>query len=68
MTDLYLLATVRMKELQQQAERARRGRGPAPWESEPVVGRGRIVVARWLMAAAGRLWPEAGREVLGGAR
>ena len=68
MTDLYLLATVRIKELERQAELARRGLGPAPWESEPVTSRGRVVLARWFLAAAERLWPEARREVMGGVR
>jgi len=61
MTDLYLLATVRMKELERRL-------GPAPWESEPALSRGRMVLARWFLAAAERLWPEARREVMEGVR
>jgi hypothetical protein len=64
MTDLFLLAVVRMKELQREAELA--GRAPRPVRQS--VGRSRIVLAQWLMAAAERLWPEAGRKVAGGAR
>ena len=64
MTDLYLLASVRMKELAREAELARRG--------EPIrrpVSRPRIMLARWLLALAARLWPEAGRHyVMGGSR
>jgi len=66
MTDLYLLATVRLRELHREAELQRRGRPPR--EFEPAVGRSRIVLARWLLAAAERLWPEARRGMLGGAR
>jgi hypothetical protein len=65
MTDMYLLATVRMKELAREAEVARRGRAAIP---RPV-GRPRIMLARWLLALAARLWPEAGRHyVMGGSR
>ena len=66
MTDLYLLAVVRMKELRCEAELARRGR-PARDRGQSV-GRLRMALARWLIAAAQWLWPEAGREVMGGAR
>ncbi|WP_203721024.1 hypothetical protein [Paractinoplanes brasiliensis] len=57
--DLYLLATLRMKERLRQAELA---------QLRPSVSRPRIVLARWLMAAARRLWPEAGREMAGAIR
>ena len=68
MMDPYLLAEVRLKELRREAELARRGQGqPAP-DGEQSVGRSRMVLARWLIAAAGWLWPEAGREVMGGVR
>ena len=66
MTDQYLLAVVRMEELRREAELARR-RG-TPRDVGQSVSRPRIVLARWLMAAAERLWPQAGREVMGGAR
>jgi hypothetical protein len=66
MTDLYLLAAVRMKELRREAELA--GRGRAPREVPQSVSRPRVVLAQWLMAAARRLAPEAGREAIGGAR
>ena len=70
MTDLYVLAAVRMKELElrRQAELARWGPG---WVSRDVgqsVSRPRIVLAQWLMRAAERLWPEAGHTVAGGTR
>jgi hypothetical protein len=68
MTDAYLLAVVRMKELRREAELARRGPGRPPRNVGRSVGRLRIVLAQLLMAAAERLWPEAGREVVGGAR
>jgi hypothetical protein len=68
MTDAYLLAVVRMKELRREAELERRGPGRAPRDVGPSVSRLRIVLAQWLMAAAERLWPEAGRKVTGGAR
>ncbi|GAB2621824.1 hypothetical protein Aab01nite_77230 [Paractinoplanes abujensis] len=61
MMDVYLLATVRMKELQREA--ALRPRSPR--DEKPPVGRPRIVLAQWLMAGARRLWPEAGRDVAG---
>ncbi|MBM2620533.1 hypothetical protein JIG36_34035 [Actinoplanes sp. LDG1-06] len=64
MIDLYLLATVRMKELRHEAELARRGRGPRD-DDRASVSRPRIVLAQWLMAVAERLWPEAGRDVAG---
>ena len=65
MTDLYLLASVRLKELAREAEVARRGRASFP----RLVSRPRIMLARWLLALAGRLWPEAGRHyVMGGSR
>ncbi|MBL7255750.1 hypothetical protein [Paractinoplanes lichenicola] len=63
--DVYLLATVRMKELQREAEL--RQRSPQS-DDKPAVGRHRIVLAQWLMAGAERLWPEAGRGVAGVAR
>jgi hypothetical protein len=72
MTDAYLLAILRMKELRREAELARRGRGREPGrpprEGGPSVSRLRVVLAQWLMAAAERLWPEVGRNVMGGAR
>jgi hypothetical protein len=66
MMDLYLLAAVRMKELRREAELARRGR--APRDVGPSASRPRIVLAQWLIAVAERLWPEAGRKVMGEAR
>jgi hypothetical protein len=66
MTDLYLLAAVRIRELQREADLARRGR--APRDDGPMVSRPRIVLAQWLIAAAERLWPDAGHKVMGGAR
>jgi hypothetical protein len=67
MTDQYLLlAVVRMEELRREAGLARRGR--APGDVGQSVSRPRVVLARWLMAAAQWLWPQAGREVMGGAR
>ena len=70
MMDPYLLAMVRMKEqeLRRESELARWGRGWAPREGGRSVSRPRVVLAQWLMAAAERLWPEAGRTVLGGMR
>jgi hypothetical protein len=58
--DPYLLGMARMKE----AELRRR----TPEDVGRPVGRTRIVLARWLIAAAERLWPEAGRKVIGEAR
>jgi hypothetical protein len=66
MTELFLLAVVRMEELRREAELARRGRTPR--EVGQSVSRPRVVLARWLMAAADRLWPQGVREVMGGAR
>ena len=67
MMDQYLLlAVVRMEELRREAELARRRR--APRDVGQSVSRPRIVLAQWLMAAAQWLWPESGREVMGGAR
>jgi hypothetical protein len=67
MTDQYLLlAVVRMEELRREAGIARRGRSPR--DVGQSVSRPRIVLARWLMAAAQWLWPQASREVMGGAR
>jgi hypothetical protein len=66
MMDQYLLAVVRMEELRREAELARRGR--APRDVGQPVSRPRVVLARWLMAAAEWLWPESGRKVMGGAR
>jgi len=68
--DPYLLAMVRMKELEQRRESAlaRWGRRPAPRNRGRSVSRPRVVLAKWLMAAARRLWPEAGRTLMGGAR
>jgi hypothetical protein len=68
MTDLYLLATVRMRELQREAELARWGRRRVSRDVGRSVSPVRIVLAQWLIAAAERLWPEAGRKVIGGAR
>jgi hypothetical protein len=70
MTDVYLLAMVRLLELEQrrEAELARWGREQAPRDAGHPVSRPRIVLAQWLMAAAERLWPAAGREVMGGTR
>jgi hypothetical protein len=63
MMDLYLVATLRMRELQREAELARLGR-PEP----ALPSRLRIALARRLMGAAERLWPEVGHPVAGGAR
>lgn len=63
MTDMYLLAVVRMKELRREAELARRGTPVAPR-----AGRSRIMLAQWLMAMAARLSPEVARNAMGGAR
>jgi hypothetical protein len=68
MMDLYLLAVVRMKELRREAELAGRGRGRPAREGGRSVSRPRMVLARWLIAAAEWLWPEAGRPAMGGAR
>jgi hypothetical protein len=61
MTDMYLLAVVRMKELRRQAEVSRRGKPPR-------TPRARIVLATWLVALARRLSPEATRYAIGGMR
>jgi hypothetical protein len=68
MMDVYLLAAVRMRELElrREAELAR-------WRREPrdvgrSVSRSRIVLAQWLIVAAVRLWPEGAPKVMGGAR
>jgi len=63
MMDLYLIAAVRAKELElrHEAELARCRR------AQPV-SRSRIVLAKWLMATAARLWPEGRRELIGEAR
>jgi hypothetical protein len=68
MMDLYLFAAVRAKELElrREAEFARRGR-PARDVGQSV-SRPRIVLAQWLIAAAERLWPDAGRKLMGGVR
>jgi hypothetical protein len=67
MSDLYLLATVRMKELRREAELARRGRPGG--EVRRTVSRPRTMLARWLMALAARLAPETGRHyAMGGPR
>jgi hypothetical protein len=66
MNDQYLLAVVRMEELRREAELARRWR--APRDVEQSVSRPRIVLAQWLMAAAQRLWPQAGHKVMGETR
>jgi len=69
MMDLYPLAVVRMRELElREAELARQGRARAPQDAGRPVSRPRIVLARGLIAAAERLWPEAGRQVMGAAR
>jgi hypothetical protein len=68
MRELSLLASVRAKEVEQ-----RRQAWPADWVQPPrsgrtSVSRPRRVLARWLMAAAGQLWPEGARTVPGGVR
>lgn len=70
MTDLYVSAMVRMREteLRRTDERARWERGWPPRDGRQPVSRTRIVLARWLMAAAERLWPQAGREAMGATR
>ena len=68
MTDLYLLAMVRMKELDQRRESELARWDRMPRDDGHSVSRPRVVLAQWLMAAAERLWPEAGRTVMGGAR
>ena len=68
MMDLYLLATVRMKELRREAELARRGRERPARGGGQSAGRPRVVLAGWLIAAAEWLSPEAGRKVMGEAR
>lgn len=64
MTDLYLLAAVRMKELRREAELSRRGGPPRP----PRTPRTRIVLATWLVALANRISPETTRYAIGGMR
>jgi len=59
MTDLYLLATVRLREREREQRERAAGRP---------VSRSRVVLAQWLVAGADRLWPDAGREVWEGAR
>ncbi|MFG1609079.1 hypothetical protein [Actinoplanes sp. NPDC049265] len=66
MTDLYLLAAVRMKELRREVEMAYRGN--APQADFRTVRRSRIVLAQWLVAAARRLSPEVAGNVVEGAR
>jgi hypothetical protein len=70
MVDLYLLAVVRAREieLRRETELAHQGRARAPRDVRQQVGRSRIVLAQWLIAVAERLWPEAGRRVMGEAR
>jgi hypothetical protein len=66
MNDMYLLATVRMKELRREAEMARRGHVPV--QDSATMSRPRIVLAQWLVAAARRLSPEVAGNAMGGAR
>lgn len=67
MIDPYLLGVARMKEaeLRRESELARRGRARTPQHVGKSVSRTRIVLAQWLISAAERLWPEAGRTVTG---
>jgi len=68
MIDPYLLAMARMKELDQRRESDLARWGRMPRDGGHSVSRPRVVLAQWLMAAAERLWPEARRTVMGGAR
>jgi len=61
MSDMYLLAVVRMKELRREAELSRRGKPSR-------TPRARIVLATWLVALATRLAPETTRYAIGGTR
>ncbi len=70
--DLYTLALMRGESLRREAARARLAR-QARGSGRPA-GRVRVGLARWLVALATRVWPEAARNApgawstMGGAR